>query len=132
MKRIVITGATSGIGLRLAETYAAKGWRVGMAGRRDGAMKELKELFPEPDTPVTQVMIPSGNFTVTFFRLFSFAPFTVSHPAGFLRSGGTGIFLRPLKYAPVMESGLSIISWAVPAAMTCPPCSPAPGPISTM
>ena len=47
MKRIVITGATSGIGLRLAETYAAKGWRVGMAGRRDGAMKELKELFPE-------------------------------------------------------------------------------------
>ena len=47
MDRIIIMGATSGIGLRLAQTYAALGWRVGVAGRKESAMKELKELFPE-------------------------------------------------------------------------------------
>ena len=30
--------------------------------------------FPEPDTPVTQVITPSGIATSTFFRLFSDAP----------------------------------------------------------
>lgn len=46
-KRIVIMGATSGIGLHLAETYAAMGWRVGVAGRNEEVMKKLKEMFPE-------------------------------------------------------------------------------------
>lgn len=45
-KRIIIMGATSGLGLRLAETYAAMGWRVGVAGRKEAPMKELKEIFP--------------------------------------------------------------------------------------
>ena len=90
------------------------------------------ELLPEPDTPVTQVMTPRGKSTLMFFRLFSAAPRTVIQPVGFLRSDGTGILSLPLKYAPVTDSWLSIISWAVPMAITCPPCSPAPGPISTM
>lgn len=47
MKRIVIVGATSGIGLAVAEAYAAMGWRVGVAGRREEPMKQLKELFPQ-------------------------------------------------------------------------------------
>ena len=34
MKRIVIMGATSGIGLHVAEALAATGWRVGVAGRK--------------------------------------------------------------------------------------------------
>lgn len=29
--------------------------------------------FPEPETPVTQVNTPSGNFTLIFFKLFSTA-----------------------------------------------------------
>ena len=91
-----------------------------------------RELLPEPDTPVTQVITPSGKFTSIFFRLFSAAPRTVSHPVGLRRSDGTGIFNLPLKYAPVMDSSHCIISSAVPTATTCPPCSPAPGPISTI
>ena len=35
----------------------------------------IKELFPDPDTPVTHINFPSGNLTLIFFRLFSFAPF---------------------------------------------------------
>ncbi len=47
MKHIVIMGATSGIGLRVAEIYASAGWRVGVAGRKDDVMKELQKRFPE-------------------------------------------------------------------------------------
>ena len=47
MKHIVIMGATSGIGLRVAEIYATAGWRVGVAGRKDDVMKELQKRFPE-------------------------------------------------------------------------------------
>ena len=90
------------------------------------------ELLPEPDTPVTQVMTPSGIFTSIFLRLFSCAPTIFNQPVGFLRSSGTGIRIRPLRYAPVIDSGTCMISCAVPSAITSPPCSPAPGPISTM
>ena len=47
MNKIVIMGATSGIGLHLAEIYAAMGWKVGVAGRKEVPMKKLKEMFPE-------------------------------------------------------------------------------------
>lgn len=46
MKRIIIMGATSGIGLRVAEIYAMAGWRVGVAGRKDEVMTRLKSRFP--------------------------------------------------------------------------------------
>lgn len=47
MNRIVIMGGTSGIGLHLAEAYASMGWKVGVAGRKEAPMKELKEMFPQ-------------------------------------------------------------------------------------
>ena len=90
------------------------------------------ELFPEPETPVTQVNTPRGNFTSIFFRLFCFAPRTVSHPVGFFLTSGTGILTLPLRYAPVMDFSFCINSSAVPIPTSSPPCSPAPGPISTM
>ncbi len=33
-------------------------------------------FFREPDTPVTQLNTPNGNFTLIFFKLFSVAPCT--------------------------------------------------------
>lgn len=47
MKRIVITGATSGIGLRLAEMYLQQGWTVGAAGRNTKALEALAAKAPE-------------------------------------------------------------------------------------
>ncbi len=47
MKKIVIMGATSGIGLNLAERFAQRGWRVGVAGRKDEVMQTLAEKYPD-------------------------------------------------------------------------------------
>lgn len=47
MKRIVIMGATSGIGLAVAQKLAAKGHRVGVAGRKVKVLQELKKDYPE-------------------------------------------------------------------------------------
>ncbi len=46
MKRIVIVGATSGIGLKVAQIYAAAGWKVGIAGRSEDRLKELASRYP--------------------------------------------------------------------------------------
>ena len=91
-----------------------------------------RELFPEPDTPVTQVSTPKGNSTLMPFKLFSEAFCTTSFPVGLRRFSGTGICLLPLKYCPVMDSSTCMISSAVPCATTRPPWEPASGPISTI
>lgn len=47
MKRIVIMGATSGIGLAVAQKLARKGHKVGVAGRKVEVLQELKKEFPD-------------------------------------------------------------------------------------
>jgi short-subunit dehydrogenase len=42
-KVVVITGASSGIGKALAETYASQGWNLVLAARREERLHELKE-----------------------------------------------------------------------------------------
>ena len=46
MNRIVILGATSGIGRALAERLAAEGYRVGVTGRREALLEELAASRP--------------------------------------------------------------------------------------
>jgi len=46
VKRIVIIGATSGIGLELAKLYIQNGDRVGVTGRRGYLLDKLQQQFP--------------------------------------------------------------------------------------
>lgn len=46
-QRIIITGATSGMGRLIAEMFARKGWQVGAAGRRTELLDSLKQEFPQ-------------------------------------------------------------------------------------
>lgn len=46
-QKIIIIGATSGIGRRLAERYAEAGHRVGISGRRRELLDELHSKYPE-------------------------------------------------------------------------------------
>lgn len=47
MKRIVIVGATSGIGLEVAKLCIQAGWQIGAAGRREEALEKLRAQAPD-------------------------------------------------------------------------------------
>ena len=47
MKRVVIVGATSGIGREVALRMLQRGWLLGIAGRREDALEELRVAYPE-------------------------------------------------------------------------------------
>lgn len=47
MKRIIIIGASSGLGKFLAEKYIEKGYIIGIAARREEELKALKSINPE-------------------------------------------------------------------------------------
>lgn len=47
MNKIIIVGATSGIGKELALIYVKKGWRVGIAGRRQDLLSSFAYEYPD-------------------------------------------------------------------------------------
>ena len=47
MKRVVIMGASSGIGLAVAKAFASRGVRVGLAARHTETLKDLKNTSPD-------------------------------------------------------------------------------------
>lgn len=47
MKRIVIIGATSGIGHEVAKCFVQQGWKVGVAGRREAALLDMQQSAPQ-------------------------------------------------------------------------------------
>ena len=56
-KKVIIVGATSGMGRGLAELYAGSGNKVGITGRRNELLLEIQQQFPEK--------IEIENFDVT-------------------------------------------------------------------
>lgn len=65
-KRIIIVGASSGIGRELALLYAAQGNVVGITGRRDNLLEEVKTHFPAQI--FTACFDVTGNENEIFFR----------------------------------------------------------------
>ena len=47
MKRMIIMGASSGIGLRVAEALASRGFKLGLAARKPETLKEIKDRYPD-------------------------------------------------------------------------------------
>ena len=46
-KRIIIIGATSGIGYEIAQIYRKLGWHIGIAGRRADRLEQMRSEAPE-------------------------------------------------------------------------------------
>ena len=46
-KKVIIIGATSGIGREVALVYIAQGWMVGVAGRREAELESLRAMAPK-------------------------------------------------------------------------------------
>ena len=67
--------------------------------------------FPDPETPVTTVINPIGNFGFIFFKLFSRAPKTdMNFPLLSFLSTLSITFFLPDKNSPVMEFLFSMIA----------------------
>ena len=49
MKRVFITGASSGLGAALAQCYAEQGAVLGLVARRRGALEQLAASLPDPE-----------------------------------------------------------------------------------
>ena len=95
------------------------------------SIPDTKEDFPEPETPVTEVIQPNGKSTLIDCKLLCLAPLIlILFLLGFFLLLGGSIFSRPLRYAPVTDSWLSITVFGGPFATTTPPSNPAPGPRS--
>ena len=47
MKKVIIMGASSGIGLHCAEALASRGVKVGVAARHTAPLEALKERYPD-------------------------------------------------------------------------------------
>lgn len=48
MRKAIIIGASSGIGLELARVMSADGWELGLTARRRGLLEELRDELPNP------------------------------------------------------------------------------------
>ena len=61
-KKIIIIGATSGIGREVALVYIAKGWKVGIAGRREAELEALRAMAPQQvSAQVLDVTLPDAT-----------------------------------------------------------------------
>ncbi len=47
MNKIIVIGASSGMGMRIATDFARAGWRVGIAARNEERLKTVMELYPD-------------------------------------------------------------------------------------
>ncbi|CFW33081.1 Uncharacterised protein [Bordetella pertussis] len=89
--------------------------------------------LPEPETPVTHTRRAAGMRRSTDLRLLPVAPDRCSQgwSSATGRRAGISMARAPLRYWPVSDCGSVCTASGVPCATTWPPCSPAPGPMST-
>ena len=62
-KKAIVMGATSGIGMEVAKLLAAKGWQVGIAGRRT---ERLQALMTDGIACYQQIDVTSGVIIKSF------------------------------------------------------------------
>lgn len=65
-KKMIIVGATSGIGKELAKQYIQNDWLVGITGRRNDLLNEIQEQYP--DHVLTECFDVRGNDNITHIQ----------------------------------------------------------------
>jgi short-subunit dehydrogenase len=70
MKKVIIVGASSGIGRHLALLYAQEGNKVGITGRRGNMLQEIQHQFPD-NISIQKFDNTSDNITLHLNQLIS-------------------------------------------------------------
>ncbi|HKP32207.1 MAG TPA: SDR family NAD(P)-dependent oxidoreductase [Chitinophagaceae bacterium] len=97
-KKIIIIGATSGIGRQLAKTFASRGDMVGITGRRIELLQQLESEFPS--------QIKTENFDVR-------SPENVDHLKSLIQKlGGADIIIYNSGFGDISKS----LDWEVDKA----------------
>lgn len=68
MKQIAIIGASSGLGMMVAEEFATLGWKVAVAARREEPLRELQRRYPDRIV-YTTLDVTSPDAVERFYRL---------------------------------------------------------------
>lgn len=98
-KRIIIIGATSGIGYEIAQLYIKRGYQVGLAGRRLERLEEIKRQAPA-HIQIKQVDVTTENAPERLMELID----AVGGMDEFLLSSGIGHQNRKLDQGIEMET----------------------------
>ena len=100
-KKVIIIGATSGIGREVALIYIAQGWKVGVAGRREAELEALRSAYPE-QVSAQALDVTKENAPQKLQALIE----QVGGMDVFLLSSGIG------KQNPTLETGLELTTAA--------------------
>ncbi len=68
MKRAIIIGATSGIGQEVAKLLIQQGWQIGIAGRRENALQQMKTISPN-QVEIEKLDVTQEDATLHLHRL---------------------------------------------------------------
>lgn len=68
MKKLIVVGASSGMGMRIATDFARLGWRVGIAARSEDKLRAIKNQYPDRIEYLT-IDVTAQNATERFYRL---------------------------------------------------------------
>ena len=100
-KKVIIIGATSGMGREVALIYIAQGWKVGVAGRREAELEALRSAYPE-QVSAQALDVTKENAPQKLQALIE----QVGGMDVFLLSSGIG------KQNPTLETGLELTTAA--------------------
>ncbi len=107
IKKVIIVGASSGIGRELAILYARKNNRIGVTARRTFLLEELKQQFPD-NIFVKSFDNTTGNIEQEIHQLIK----KIEGCDLLILSSGEGQLNPDLNYLPEKETiALNVVAW---------------------
>lgn len=100
MKRVIIVGATSGIGRALAILYSSRGYEVGITGRREELLKSLSAELRTKTYPLKSDIADTGKAIDAFENLVR----DMNGVDIVIISSGTGHHNEPLEWSREKET----------------------------
>lgn len=91
LRKVMLVGASSGIGREMALWFAHRNWRVGVTGRREALLRDLADRFPDVVVPsafdITEIGSLSGRLDELAARLGGMDALVVAAGTGDLNPG---------------------------------------------